>query len=85
MDQEPDQQTRAQLEAVVTRYLVDTKKWAPKDFRIEHKGTTPDELFAVCWGVYLDDERNPSPGGGKSVVLHVDLKQRRVVEERGFQ
>ena len=85
MEQKPEQSENDRLNAVVTQYLFDTKNWKPEEFRIEHKGTTSDKRLVICWGVFLEDETKPAPGAGKSVILHIDPSQGRVVEERGFQ
>ena len=72
------------IDQLVEQYVAQHKKWQRSQFRIEHKNVTPDGI-AIIWVVYLQDEQNPTPGGGKSVVLHVDRSALRVVKELRFQ
>lgn len=72
------------IDQLVEQYLAQHKKWQRSEFRIEHKSATPDGI-AIIWAVYLQDEHNPTPGSGKSVVLHVDRSALRVVKELRFQ
>lgn len=72
-------------EAAAVRYLVHEKHWSLDDFRIEKRGPTEDGRCEIIWGIFLEDEKNPVPGGGQSVELHVDLDEYRVVKELGFQ
>ena len=66
-------------------YLGQKKQWKAGEFRLQPRGMTPDGRCAVLWAVYLEDERNPSPGGGKSLELHIDRAECRVVRELRFQ
>jgi len=39
----------------------------------------------TAWGVWLEDERAPVPGGGESVELQIDRRSGRVDGERRMQ
>ena len=76
---------RARIEEAVHQYLIRFKFWRPGDFRLEPRGLTKGESHAVVWAVHREDETAVSPGGGKSVELHVDRKDYQVVRELRFQ
>ncbi|HVA49020.1 MAG TPA: hypothetical protein VNH11_21840 [Pirellulales bacterium] len=73
-----------QAEAVAVRHLAVQKQWQRDEYRLERRGSTKQGL-AVVWAIYLQDEQKPAPGAGKSVILHIDPKQRRIVKELAFQ
>jgi hypothetical protein len=75
----------ARIGEAATAYLRQKKQWRPTEFRLQPRGTTPDGRCAVLWAVYLEDERTPTPGGGKSVELYIDRGECRVVRELRFQ
>jgi hypothetical protein len=75
----------SRMEEAVHRYLALNKKWRRDDYRLEERGLTPDKQHAVFWAVFLQDETRPAPGGGKSLVLHVDPQRNAVVKELRFQ
>ena len=70
---------------VATEYLQKEKAWQPSDFRLEDHGVTSDGRFAVVYAIHADDERNPVPGGGRSLELHIDRATRTLIREYGFQ
>lgn len=63
----------------IVRYISRTKGWRRSDYRIERRG---DNVYAV---IHADDERNPTPGAGKSVELHLDPRSHEVIKELGGQ
>lgn len=82
-----DEKARAnvsQVEKIAVEHLAGKKHWATGDYRLESKGTTKQGL-AVVWAIYLDDEQQPVPGAGRSVILHIDSTERRIVDELAFQ
>lgn len=76
---------RARVEKAAVAFLTDTQKWKRHEFRLEHQGVTDDYRCAVVWGVYLQDEINPMPGGGQSLELHIDRNDGQVVQVLRFQ
>jgi hypothetical protein len=74
-----------QVNIIASQYLVAQKKWRPDQFRLEHRGFSPDGHAIIVWAIYLEDEIRPVPGGGNSVELYVDRTAQRVVRELGFQ
>jgi len=73
------------IEEAAVRYLTETKKWKEGEFRIETRGFSEDGASVVLWAIHGEDELASAPGGGKSLELHIDLKQARVVAEYHFQ
>jgi hypothetical protein len=82
---ELDDAERAEIERAVEVYLAAGKKWRREDYRIDHRGPRDDGQRWVVWAVHADDEKGLAPGGGKSVELWIDRKDKRVVKELGFQ
>jgi hypothetical protein len=78
-------QERSRLASAVQRYLREHKGWTEDHFRIEIRSIDPGGANVVVWGIFLDDERHPVPGGGQSVELHVDRRTGEVKTELGFQ
>jgi hypothetical protein len=78
-------QERSRLASAVQRYLQERKGWTEDQFRIEIRGVDPGRANVVVWGIFLDDERHPTPGGGQSVELHVDRGTGEIKTELGFQ
>jgi hypothetical protein len=70
--------------AVIAKYLLEKKGWKADQYRLEPKGTDP-EGKAIVWAVFLEDEKNPKPGGGESVDLRIDPATRQVVKELRWQ
>lgn len=71
------------VEKAIAAYLAGAKGWNPVDYQLESlPGSSTDTIVAA---VHFDDNSATCPGGGKSVVLHVDKASRRVAEETGFQ
>jgi len=71
-------------EAAVT-YLGQSKQWKPGEYRLQPRGVTPDGQYAILWAVHVEDERNPTPGGGRSLELHIHRAQCRVTRALCFQ
>lgn len=76
---------KQRLEAAATDYVLTEKKWQKDEFRIEVKGVKNGENYAVVWAIFLEDEKTPVPGGGKSIELHIDLSNYKVIQELWFQ
>jgi hypothetical protein len=79
------QPAKSKVEETVERYIRQTKGWNPREYRIESRGLTANELTEMIAVVYLQDERSPHPGGGQSIELHVDRASLQVVRELGAQ
>ncbi|MFC1687661.1 hypothetical protein ACFL0L_03710 [Patescibacteria group bacterium] len=75
----------AHLEEIAEKYLLEEKKWKIDEFRLEYKGISEDGKLVNIWAVYLEDEKNPMRGGGKSLSLYVDRNTKRVAQELHFQ
>ncbi len=69
---------------IARHYLSSVKHWRPGDFRLEARGLSKDHLIVVR-AIHADDETASTPARGKSVELHIDPGQRRVVREYCFQ
>jgi len=65
------------VDKAATDYLTTTKKWSPKEYRLESQGT---DAVAAIW---LEDENAGHPGSGRSVQLK--LHQGKVVGETAWQ
>lgn len=76
---------RAEIDAAAHVYLGAGKKWRPDQYRLEHRGPSPDGKHWIVVAVHADDEAGLSPGGGKSLELWFDVPSRRVMKELGFQ
>ena len=83
VDRSLEEQRR--VEKAAEDYILRVKSWPPSEFRTELHGLSKDKTAAVVWAVHADDERNPAPGGGKSLALHVDRQSFKVVKELRFQ
>jgi hypothetical protein len=82
---EIDPAQRAEVEAAARVYLGAGKKWRPEEYRLEHRGASPDGKYWIVVAVHADDEAGLAPGGGKSLELWVDKKSKMVIKELGFQ
>ncbi len=80
-----DAEQRDRLTRAAEEYLQARKGWAPDEFRVEIKDVEPGGEEAVIWGIFLEDERHPAPGGGKSVELRLDRETAEVRRELAFQ
>ncbi len=76
-------QMEAERSAVT--YAKEVMKWPREAYRLEVKGLTKDGSAVRIWIIYLDDERNPKPGGGKSIELQLAITDYRVVKVLGLQ
>lgn len=76
---------KRRIDDAAVDYLIRTKRWKRSEFRVELHGLSADEGCAIVWGVFLANEAQPIPGGGKSVELHVDRQSLTVIRELGFQ
>ncbi len=65
------------VDKAATDYLTATRKWSPKEYRLESQGT---DTVAAIW---LEDENGSHPGSGRSVQLK--LHQGKVVGETAWQ
>lgn len=69
--------------SLVETYITKTKGWSSNDYCIELNRQHDNVL--VFWVIHKEDETNISPGGGKSVEVHVDQVKMEVINELGFQ
>lgn len=69
--------------AIINRYVAEHKHWTPHQYRIDTGEQTGRVTVYVV--VYLEDERNAIPGGGKSFEVEYDPVGKRVVRELGLQ
>ena len=73
------------IASAATDYLVGSKSWSPDEYRLEYRGLTGDGKLAIVHAIHADDERNPRPGGGRSLELRIDPVTHAIVRELGFQ
>lgn len=73
----------AKVREVVAKYVAATRLWPPSDYAIQRSRTEGKSVvFSV---VHKDDEASVSPGGGKSIEVHVDTSTMEVSKELAFQ
>ena len=72
-----------EVTAAVQRYVEKTRGWPTSQYRIEINRREGE--IVVAWVIHKDDERPPSPGGGRSFEAHVDVGLMQVVKELAFQ
>jgi hypothetical protein len=75
----------AAVERSVVAYVAEKKKWPRSEYRIEVRGLTGDGSAVRVWVVHGEDERNPRPGGGKSIELYLSPNDYRIIRELAFQ
>jgi hypothetical protein len=76
---------QSKIESVTREYLRVRKQWNPSDYRVEIKGATADGRAIIVWVIFLDDEKSPKPGSGRSVLLHITPEDYSVVKELRWQ
>ena len=72
---------------VARAYVNATKQWPETEFHLEflrQEGTAESPVMVID-AVHHDDLRSDQKGGGKSVQIHVDMKERRVAKELAYQ
>ena len=72
---------------IARQYVEATKQWPETDFHLEflrQEGTAESPIMVID-AVHHDDLRSDQKGGGKSVQLHVDLRENRVAKELAYQ
>jgi hypothetical protein len=72
-----------QATAVVDGYVRDSKNWESGAFRIEFNRR--EDAALVFWVLHSDDNAARSPGGGRSIEVHVDPANGRILKELAFQ
>ena len=78
---EPDDGSK--LLEIVKNYVEATKSWPPGDYSIRRSRTEGRSVIYTV--VHKDDEASFSPGGGKSIEVHVDAGTMKVSKELSFQ
>jgi len=68
---------------VIEEYVSKSRSWSRDEYRIEEKGH--EGSVVLYWIVHVDDERSPTPGGGKSFAVHYDPQRQEVAKEWAFQ
>jgi hypothetical protein len=67
--------------AVVAReYITAEEGWPASAYTVEDTHTRDGEGNLIVNVIHEDDRKTLTPGGGKSVQLHVDMGKRRVVK-----
>lgn len=79
----PEEKKTAAASKAVQNYVVQTKKWPIDTFTVVLKRREANT--AVFWAIHKDDQRAKEPGGGKSVELHVDMIELKILRELHFQ
>jgi hypothetical protein len=69
----------------IVQYIGRTKGWNRSEYRVVGRGPCPDGKSDVFSVMFLEDERHPHPGAGKSVELYLDRESHRVTRECGWQ
>jgi hypothetical protein len=72
-------------DGAIVRYIARTKGWNHSEYWIERRGPSADGHIDVFAVVHLCDRCAATPGGGKSVELHVDRLTHEVTQELGGQ
>ena len=69
------------------QYVRTTKQWPEEEYHLEFLRTegSEDAPLAIIDAVHHDDLQPNKKGGGKSVQLHVDVRQQRVIKELAYQ
>lgn len=84
----PDaQDSQAAALETARQYVITAKQWPEADFHVEFLRTegSEDAPLAIIDAVHHDDLQPNKKGGGKSVQLHIDLRQQRVTKELAYQ
>jgi hypothetical protein len=74
-----------QIQAIVREYVCITKKWQDDDYQIDFSYAREKEGNYLVTVVHKADLDNPIPGGGKSIQLRIDLRNKKVIQELAFQ
>lgn len=82
-DKYPNEDQREQIVKSADAYIKENYKWKLEEYRIDHKPFA--EKWFVAWAIFLEDERNPMPGSGKSLILHVSKDDYTVIKVLRFQ
>jgi hypothetical protein len=80
-----DAAEQSRLAPVIARYLADRYGWTEEAYRLDFRALSADGQTATVWAVFLEDERNPVPGGGRSRELLVDRAVGAVQRDLRFQ
>ena len=78
-----DAEQRSLLERVVKQYL-HSKGWQEGDYALE----VPRQQSAttvIVDAIHKDDLQSNCPGGGRSLRLHINLRDMKVTKELAFQ
>jgi hypothetical protein len=70
---------------VAREYVAANESWPDSDYTLEDTHTEDKDGNLVINVIHKDDLKAQTPGGGKSVELHVDLGKRRVAKVLHFQ
>jgi hypothetical protein len=70
---------------VAREYVAANESWPESDYTVEDTHTQDNDGNLVISIIHKDDLKGLTPGGGKSVELHIDLGKRRVVKVLHFQ
>jgi len=68
---------------IASNYALKAKHWQRTEFEV--KMVHNDGQIAVVNINHADDKSLRVPGGGKSIQVEIDIVQKRVVRELGFQ
>lgn len=71
------------IEKAVAAYLARTKGWNASEYQLESLPGNSNNLAIAA--VHFGDRAAEQPGGGKSVVVHVEKASGKVIREMGFQ
>jgi hypothetical protein len=73
-----------QAEKIISEYLESNYKWKYEEYELSVYSEESSAIITFL--VYHNDDRNPTqPGGGKSLLIKMDMEKMVVVQELGFQ
>lgn len=71
------------LRKFVSGYVEANKGWKNNEYTIDLDRV--EQCIIVYQIIYKDDLARAIPGGGKSFLLHVDAKRKKIIKELYFQ
>jgi hypothetical protein len=74
-----------EISSLIKEYVRVRKNWGEGDYRIVPNFRQDDAENCFITVIHKDDEARDYPGGGKSIRLHVNLIQKKVIKEYLFQ
>lgn len=77
--------TLVRAENVVARYMEEQHRWRNEEYDILLYQTDPSSPVVTFMAFHHDDKNPAGPGGGKSLLIQVDMEKMTVVRSLAFQ